>query len=232
MVTRVIAFIRDKSDYKSELSDLKQAALASAIRNDLRVAKIAKKSLVDYYKEKMDNIWFDGLSHNSIVTFRDIEDVSDTRVYNLDIDNVPILEFINMQSLPEIPHLNAFVQRIHKIMNKPLFIAFVDFEDPDNANSSRELIKNLKIIQDSHKHVVFARIEDNETHSEKKKEIGITWEGLPSFAYSNSGLGDQCVFPQIYPLTINNLNDFIKACLQGKFDDDFHFRDTYESIKK
>uniref|UniRef100_A0A7S3NQN2 Thioredoxin domain-containing protein n=1 Tax=Euplotes crassus TaxID=5936 RepID=A0A7S3NQN2_EUPCR len=232
MVTRVVAFVKDKSDLKSELQDLKEAALDSAIRNDLRVAKVTKKSLVDYYKKKMGDLWFDEYSHNSIVLFSNTENTRDTRYYNLDADNIPILEFLCKRSMAPVPKLNAFVQRIHTVLKKPLFIAFVDFNDIHSADQSRDLIKTLRILEDTLKYVVFGRIEDNESHTQRKRDIGITWDGLPTLAYSNSGLGNQCVFPQTHPLTLDNIHDFVKACLTGKFRSNFEFRDTFENTKK
>ena len=230
MVTRVIAFVNDKSEYKSELKDLKEAALKSAERNDLRVARVTSSSLVKYYKKKMGREWFEELSSNSIVLLRNTEGLQDAQYYNLDIDTMPIFNFINKASLPPVPTLNAFSQRIHKILNFPLFIAFVDFEDIHTADQSRDLVKNLKTIESAFPTVVLARIEktDNE---QKKIEMGITWSDLPSFAYSNSGFGDQCAFPPTYPMTQKNLQHFIRSCTMGKFENEVVLPDTYENIK-
>lgn len=48
-VTRVIAFSTDKF----EISELKSTALRLAIRDDLRIGKVTKKDLVEYYKNKL-----------------------------------------------------------------------------------------------------------------------------------------------------------------------------------
>lgn len=73
-VTRVIAFVSDKSEYKDELKQLVNDARSLAIRDDLRIAKVINPKLVRKYKKDHKLDWFGEFSSNSIVMFRRHED--------------------------------------------------------------------------------------------------------------------------------------------------------------
>mmetsp|Transcript_15569 Transcript_15569/g.13608 ORF Transcript_15569/g.13608 Transcript_15569/m.13608 type:complete len:354 (+) Transcript_15569:298-1359(+) len=230
MVTRIIAFVWDKTEYKSELKDLRDAAISSAERNDLRIAKVTDKKLIKYYKQLKDKEWFEELSSNSVVIFKNTENIQKVEYLNLDIDTVPIFEYINKASLAPIPILNAFTTKIHRILNYPLFIAFVDINDIYTAEQSRYLLKNLKSIESAFPTVVLSRLEGNQDIS-KRKDMGIEGEEIPAFAYSNSGFGDQCAFPRQYPMTQKNLIHFIRSCIMGKYKREVELPDKFQNTK-
>jgi Tfp pilus assembly major pilin PilA len=68
--TRVLAVICHIEDYKTELKQLKEAALMLSARQDLRVAYVTNKELSKLYKDTYGRAWFSEFSSNSILVFR------------------------------------------------------------------------------------------------------------------------------------------------------------------
>ena len=95
-VTRVIAFVENKKEYKDELKQFESAALNSASRNDLRIAKVTDKEIIKHFKQKMGHQWFGALSNNTIVLFKKKYEADDEEVaiYDLSYDSLPIFDFL------------------------------------------------------------------------------------------------------------------------------------------
>ena len=105
-VTRVIAFIAEKKDYKDEIKQLNEASYIIANRDDLRVAKVINPDLVKIYKEKYGHQWFSAYSSNSIVMLKkDINRDLITKYFDLSAEKMPIIDWLNTQSIEPLEEL-------------------------------------------------------------------------------------------------------------------------------
>ena len=74
-LTRVIAFISSKEDYRTEIREITRAAQGSSQRDDLRVAFVYNKDIIKDIKDKHRN-WFPEFSSTSLIIQRVPGDIS------------------------------------------------------------------------------------------------------------------------------------------------------------
>ena len=144
-VTRVIAFVAQKSEYKYELSQLSDAAKKLGYRDDLRIAKVVDPLLVKEYKETMKEKWFEPNSINSIVVFsRDKQKDDPLNSLDLNMDGGTNFEhWINSASIEPVEELSVQSLQIMLPMFMPIFVAYVDNNYSIYGSRSNNLLKIL-----------------------------------------------------------------------------------------
>ena len=171
--------------------------------------------------------WFGPLSNNTIVLFKKKFETDDDEVssYDLSYDSTSIFEFINTKSLQSCrnysnfyigDNLNAFSQRILRLVSKPMFVAFINKRHSQYGELSKQLYEMLKQLSQNFPQIVFTYLEGRD-FKEKKREMGIVWDDEPALAYSNHSDRDRCVYPKERPFTKVNIENFINSWLSGKF---------------
>jgi hypothetical protein len=90
---RAIVFFPDKSEYKNEYKNVKQAAEDSGNRDDLRVGIVTDRKLVKLYKDTYGLEWFPSLSSNCIVLFKQGREKN--RIYDLQTEQLNVKMWLN-----------------------------------------------------------------------------------------------------------------------------------------
>mmetsp|Transcript_13776 Transcript_13776/g.13701 ORF Transcript_13776/g.13701 Transcript_13776/m.13701 type:complete len:439 (-) Transcript_13776:303-1619(-) len=218
-ITRVIAFVSEKSEYKEELKTLAEDARDLSLREDLRIAKITNPKIVSEFKDKHEE-WFGDMSSNSIVAVvKDADDKSArSEYYDLSIDTELFPLWINRVSLQPVELLTGTSIKIINMNQKAMFTAFINKKSSKIGKKSKDLVKRLKEIAKDYPHYQFTYTEES-TFKEKKADIGITWNEEPALAYFNFLNQDKkMVFPRKQPLSKKNLKAFFDACWNGKIE--------------
>ena len=233
-ITRVIAFISDKSEYKEELKTLSEDARELTVREDLRIAKITNPSIVAEIKKKHKN-WFGDMSSNSLVAYVKNSNSKKPKIkfYDLNIDNELFKIWINNVSIEPVEELLGTSMKIISFMHKGMFTAFINRKSSKHGKESKELLKKLEDLAKDYPNYQFTYTEDN-TFREKKEDLGITWNEEPSLAYHNIIKQDRkMVFPRKQPFTKKNLRAFFDACWNGKIDtEEFDLPDKIRNFDK
>jgi len=126
--TRVLVFFYNVDEYKPELKQLKNAARYLAARANLRVAYCDNKFLIKKMKQRYAALWFTKVALSSAVIKR-----YDGRYENFDItsgDTINFGQWISKNSLKQVEELTPETNLIIEQLRQPVFIAFVDFNDP------------------------------------------------------------------------------------------------------
>mmetsp|Transcript_7003 Transcript_7003/g.6186 ORF Transcript_7003/g.6186 Transcript_7003/m.6186 type:complete len:616 (-) Transcript_7003:23-1870(-) len=233
-ITRVIAFVSDKNEFKEELKSLAEDSRDLTIREDLRVAKITNPKIIEEIKRKNKD-WFGDMSSNSVVAYVKNFDENQPKIqfYDLNIDSELFKIWMNNVSIEPVEELLGTSMKIISFMHKGMFTAFVNRKSSKTGKESKELIKNLKEIAKHYPHYQFTFTEDK-TFKEKKGDLGISWNEEPALAYHNIMHQDKTmVFPRKQPLTKKNLRAFFDACGKGTYDtDDFDLPDKIRNFDK
>lgn len=169
-VTRVIAFVNDKRDYKDELEQLKETALQLSDREDLRIAKVTDKKLVQRYKKHHNLEWFSDLSSNSIVMIKkDYDRPNDiVKYYDLNTDTQMLTDWVNENSLEPLEEVSGFSFKIISQLRKPMFMAFVNRDHPEYGQESVELLKILEEVAPKYPNYIFTYTEEDRYRDTKK----------------------------------------------------------------
>lgn len=232
-VTRVIALISDKTEYKEEISMISDDARELTKREDLRIAKVTNPKLVAEFKKKYGRKWFGDTSSNSIVAIVKNKDDKNAKtfVYDLSVDTKLIEKWINEVSLQPVEELSGSVIKITSYVQKAMFTAFIDRSDPAIEEESNNVYKRLNEIAKNFPQYQFTYTEDPNM-KEKKEECGITWEEEPSLALNNFFKSDTTyVFPRRQLMSKKNLKAFFDACNKGTLhDDDFRLPDRVRNF--
>ena len=97
-----------------------------------------------------------------------------------------------------------------------MFIAFINRSHKQYGDQSKHLYETLKQLSVKFPQLILAYLEGKD-FTEKKREMGITWNEEPALAYSNHSDRDQWVFPRDKPFTKDNLGSFFSKWLIGRF---------------
>mmetsp|Transcript_45681 Transcript_45681/g.33399 ORF Transcript_45681/g.33399 Transcript_45681/m.33399 type:complete len:174 (+) Transcript_45681:582-1103(+) len=112
---RVIGFFGDKREFKHEFKQFQDAAQKLAVRDDLRIAYVTDRDLVNDYKQKYNHKWFEQYSHNSIVLFKESGEYF---YYNVEDSTADIGDWINKMSLSKYGNdFNLETRRIIHLLN-------------------------------------------------------------------------------------------------------------------
>jgi hypothetical protein len=219
-ITRVIAFISDKSEHKSDLKYLQASAKHLAYRDDLRVGKIIDPSIVKHYKHKMGEKWFDKDSLNSIVVFtKDKSDQDMLNYYSLAMDDLDMKFWINAASLGFIDKITELSLQIMEPMYMPIFIAFINKTHPNYGYDSILMMETLARVILNYPQFLFGYWDDSFLDF-KKKDMGVTTDKLPVLALYNGPQNTHVIFPSDWEITKNNIDFFlqhgIKAATESK----------------
>ena len=218
-ITRVIALISDKTEYKEELKALAEDARDLTMREDLRVGKITNPKIVAEFKRKHSE-WFGDMSSDSVVAIvkNHNKKNANSEFYDLSVDTELFKTWINRVSIEPVEELQGSSMKIIQYMHKGMFTAFINRKSSRHGKESKELLNKLKEIAKYYPHYQFVWTEDNQ-FKDKKEDVGITWKEEPAFAYHNLLHQDKTmVFPRKQPFTKKNLRAFLDACFNGKID--------------
>ena len=214
-VTRIIAFVAHQSEHKEELKSLSAAAKELGYRDDLRIAKVIDPELVMEYKRKYGEKWFDEGSTNSMVVFSNSKsEESALNYYDLSSETTQLSYWINSASLEHIEKMSIFSLQIMENMNMPIFTAFVDTSQEEYKDESIKILKILGKLAFDYPQYLFGYFDDHKFDI-KKKEIGITWDKLPSFALFNPPEDLPVVFPQDKKMNKENLDIFLEKGIEA-----------------
>lgn len=172
-VTRVIAFVKNKNDFKDEMKQLSRAAFHLSDREDLRVAKVTNPDLVTEYKKMYDLEWFSEISSNSIVMLKKDYQRSDliTYSYDLNIETMMMEDWINEKSLEPLEEVSGFAFKIISQLKKPMFMAFINRDHPEYGKESVELFHILEDIAKDYPGYIFTYTEDDRYRETKKGTV-------------------------------------------------------------
>ena len=112
--TRVIAFIFDKSEYREEVTNIRNAAKYLSTRENLRVGIVDDVKLIKKFKNKYGVKWFSSVALSSLVLKR-----YDGEFLYLDItsgDNRAFHYWINKNSLKEVDELMNESYKIYELL--------------------------------------------------------------------------------------------------------------------
>eukprot|EP00345_Euplotes_harpa_P012798 CAMPEP_0168350554 /NCGR_PEP_ID=MMETSP0213-20121227/21205_1 /TAXON_ID=151035 /ORGANISM="Euplotes harpa, Strain FSP1.4" /LENGTH=329 /DNA_ID=CAMNT_0008360957 /DNA_START=91 /DNA_END=1080 /DNA_ORIENTATION=- len=208
-VTRVIVFITQKSEFKYEMKQITEAALKLGYRDDLRIAKVTDKEIVNEYKNTMREKWFDHGSVNSMVVINKGKSPQDpVNVLDLSGESVNFEHWINSASIEPVEELSPLSLQIMEPMYMPIFAAFVD-KNYKIKGASFALIKKLNELALEFPQYLFGYFKEH-VFDERKSLIGINWNTLPAFGLYNPPEDKYVVFPKDVPMTKQNLKRFLE----------------------
>lgn len=213
-VTRVIGLEMDKY----EIEEFTRTALQLGFREDLRVARITKKQLQNGYKF-LSNVLELNMQANSIVLFKSIRDADYpvASIYDLSDRNLPLIEWINEESLEPLEELSPESYKIVNTIQKPMFLAFINRNHSQYGEKSLDLYHKLTRIAPSYPQFIFMFTEDTQ-NDYKKRYLGITWKEEPAMALNHMQSIDTIVFPRKRPFTRKNIRQFIDDFIDGKIE--------------
>lgn len=215
-VTRVIAFLNDKNDFKEEMKHLNKAAMDLADREDLRIAKVTNPALVKKYKEKYDLKWFSQFSSNSLVMLKKDANRPEfiTKYYDLNIETTQFIDWISQQSLEPLEELSAAAFKIIGFIKKPMFMVYLNRTHPVYGPESVELYNILSEIAEDYPQFTFTFTEEDRYRA-SKKDLDITWDEEPSMSLNQLLYDQKTVFPRDKPFTKKNVVKFISGIIDG-----------------
>lgn len=169
-VTRVIAFVKDKSDFKDELKQLEDAALKLANREDLRIAKITNPSLVSAYKSRYNLEWFHDTSTNSMVIFKKDFNRSNKiiKFFDLNSETEVFTDWITAHSIEPLEELSGSAFKIISYQKKPMFIAYLNRNHSEYGSESNELYHTLEKLAPKYPQYIFTFTEEDRYRETKK----------------------------------------------------------------
>ena len=172
-VTRVVAFVKDKADFKEELKQLEKTAYDLSSREDLRVAKVTNSKIVADYKKKYNLEWFSSVSSNSLVMFKHDHNRSEVppKFYDLNTDTQLFNEWISDNSIQALEEVSGFSFKIISHIKKPMFMAFIDRKHPEYAEESLQLYHILEEIAPNYPQYIFTYTEEDRYRATKKGKI-------------------------------------------------------------
>lgn len=215
-VTRVIAFVAQKGEYKYELSQLSNSAKKLGYRDDLRIAKVVDPVLVKEYKESMKEKWFEPKSINSIVVFsKDKSPEDNLNSLDLSIDGgVNFEHWINSASIEPIEELTVQSLQIMLPMYMPIFTVFIDKNYAIYGSKSFNILNILNELWLKYPQYLFGYVKNNQ-FDQKKEQIGIYWNDLPSLALLNPPENIKIVFPKDIKTTKENVDLFLDKAIES-----------------
>lgn len=140
--TRVICFLYDKQEYKEEYKNLKSDAKFLATRDNLRIGFVDNQRLIKKMKAKYSVRMFSTIAMSSLVLKR-----YDGELLNYDLtseDHVFIHNWINKRTLKEVDELNNESYRIYDLLRQPMFLTFVDFDDPRYSKACYKAVEVMR----------------------------------------------------------------------------------------
>ena len=191
-----------------------------AIRDDLRVAKVSKKELIKNFKKEKGNEWFGEYSPTSIVLFKKMRTSPSTKhaVYDLSTQTTPLYNWINNVSIEPLEELSGGSYKIGDLINKPMFLVFLNRNHSKYGSESIELYNILLKITPQYPQFLFMFTE--ERHNENKKRyLGITWREEPSMALNYMRGRGSIVFPRRKKFTYESVKTFIDSYIKGELED-------------
>lgn len=169
-VTRVIAFVKDKSDFRDELKQLEDAALKLANREDLRIAKVTNPSLVSDYKSRYNLEWFHDTSTNSMVIFKKDFNRSNKiiKFFDLNSETEVFTDWITANSIEPLEELSGSAFKIISYQKKPMFIAYLNRNHSEYGSESNELYHTLEKLAPKFPQYTFTFTEEDRYRETKK----------------------------------------------------------------
>lgn len=171
-VTRVIAFINHKNDFKDEINQLNEAAMTLADRDDLRIAKVTNPKLVKKYKEKYANEWFPKFSSNALIMFKKESIIKDQIIHNYDLltQTENFVTWISEKSLEPLEELSGITFRIVPLLKKPMFLAFINRTHPEYGAESVQLHNTLRELAKDFPQFIFTYTEEDRFRANKESK--------------------------------------------------------------
>lgn len=148
--TRVICFLWDKAEYKTEYKELKDSAKFLSTRDNLRIGFVDNQRLIKKMKSKYNIRMFSSVSMSSLVLKR-----YDGELIYYDLtseDHMFAHNWINKKSLKEVDELTNESYRIYELLRQPTFLVFVDFEDPRYAKACDKAVEVIKKVAPKYSH--------------------------------------------------------------------------------
>lgn len=201
------------------LQDFKEFSEKLAIRDDLRIAKVTKKDLVQEYREERGKEWFGEFSSNSLVLFKKMRDEKPpkTLFYDLSTETSPVYDWINQESLEPFDELSGGSYKIGDLIKKPMFLAFLDRTHPKYGAESIVLYSHLTQIAPEYPQFIFMFSESSQNEA-KKRYLGITWKEEPALALNYIRSKGSIVFPRKRKFTLENIREFLNAYIRGELE--------------
>lgn len=142
--TRVVSFFYDKDEYKQEIKNLRESARYLSSRENLRIGIVDDKKLIKRLKLKYGVKWFDPISMSSVVLKR-----YDGEYLTYDITSEHEVNFhhwINKNSMKEVDELMGESYKIYELLRQPMFLTFVDFDNPKYSKQSHRAVDIVKQV--------------------------------------------------------------------------------------
>lgn len=184
MVTRVIAFIFDKKEHKTEINNLRADCRVLSAREDLRCSIVTDPVLVKKFRNNDDTKkWFPEFSFSTVILKRHDGKVL---VYDLTEERTPFFGWINKMSLLDFDQLSVDSFKIYDMLRQPMLTCFVhtNHRNKEYRRESVEFIRVMKKIAPQFSRMIAFTYTDNERFFDKRKVLGITWEKLPAMAFN------------------------------------------------
>ncbi|CDW87719.1 UNKNOWN [Stylonychia lemnae] len=218
---RVLALFNDKKEYSNEYKLFQKAAQSLVRRDDLRIAVVTNKTLVQHYKQKFGVKWFDEYSLNTIVLERE---PGVYHFYDIEKESDDIAYWINKMSLSKLgDELNRETEVISKMLNEAQGIMFIN---RGNANYGAD----SKVAKDALQRVAPVYFQnrinffyaERQEQLEKRTRLGIMWDKVPSFVMVTPkqnyfpidmevNLGDASIVDKVLQ---EHIEDFMKGRLK------------------
>lgn len=126
------------------------------------------------------------------------------------------MNWVNRNSLDDVDQLSPDTYKIYEMLRLPMLLAFTDTESEFERykQKSLELLETLRGIAPRYHGVIITYI-DGEKYSDRKRQLGISWDELPAVGF-NSNDGRAIAFPRTKEMTAKNLIKFIQKSMTGE----------------
>jgi hypothetical protein len=198
------------------LQNLRKDAKFLSTRDDLRIGLVDNQRLVKKMKSgKYGPRLFFPISMSSLV-LRRYDGI--LRVHDITgDDHVAPHHWINKFSLREIEELNTANYRISELIRQPMFLTFVDFEDPRYSRESYRAVEVMKEVAPKYSHLINFFYVNNTHFWQRKRVLGVTWDELPSMAFNMIGDASKVIpYPRGAEISKKALFDFFDDLFTGR----------------
>lgn len=209
-----------------EFKNLKNDAKYLSLRENLRIGFVDNQKLIRKLKQKHGVNWFSPISMSSLVLKR-----YDGQIVYYDLtgeDHVVMANWINKNSVKEVDELTMESYSIQELQRQPMFLCFVDFNDPKWAKKSYHAVSVLEEIAPKYRHLIGIYYVNNTIFWQRKRVLGVTWDELPSMAF-NLIEGSQAIpYPRDREISKQSMFEWFDAVFKGEIQSTVQ---TYAKIK-